>query len=451
MLTPSADQLLRLDRPGPRYTSYPTAPVWREDLGDAPYHRALSTVTGAVSVYVHVPFCKEQCWFCGCNQVVSGRQSAGDRYLDALAKQLAELPLPAATVDVARIHFGGGTPTWLSDVQLNRLFDLLDSRFTRVPGAEVSVEIDPDVTSDEQLDLLADRGVNRISVGVQSTDPKVLAAIHRPQDTRRVHAILARARAHGMTGINIDLVYGLPLQDTTNVDATLDEVLAMRPDRLAVYSYAHVPWLKAHQKRIRDEDLPDAFDKLGLFLLARQRLLDAGYVPIGMDHFALPEDDLAVAAREGRLHRNFMGYTTLRGVPLIGLGVSAISEVNGVFAQQQPHLGAWYRAVFAGDAPVVHKSYVLDREDRLRSDVIADIMCNLVVDVAAIEAAHGIPFAEHFADALAALRPLELDGMVRVSDDRVEVTELGRLLLRNVAMCFDGYLGRTAARFSRTV
>ena len=451
MLQPSADLLVRLDRPGPRYTSYPTAPVWRDDLGDAPFRDALARVEGPVSVYVHVPFCKEQCWFCACNQVVSGRQDAGDRYLDALERQIDGLTLPSETVQASRVHLGGGTPTWLSVAQLDRLVDLIDRRFPRAPGAEFSVEIDPDVTTDEQIDRLAARGMNRVSVGVQSTDERVLTAIHRPQDTARVRAILARARAHGMRGLNVDLVYGLPHQDEANFGQTLDAVMSLRPDRLAVYSYAHVPWMKAHQQRIDEAALPGALDKMGMLLLARERALAAGYVPIGMDHFALPDDELAVAARAGDLHRNFMGYTTMRGVPLVGLGVSAISEVGGVFAQQQPHLGAWYRAVFTGAPSVIHKSYVMTDDDALRADVIAELMCNLAVDVPAFEDRHGVVFAERFADAWAAMAPLEADGLVTLSPTAVQVTETGRLLLRNVAMCFDGWLGRGPGRFSRTV
>lgn len=450
MITP--DQLLRLDRPGPRYTSYPTVPVWTEDgVSDADLRQAVAAVRGEVSVYVHVPFCKEQCWFCGCNQVVSRRQSAGDRYLDALERQLRQMPLPQG-VHARRIHLGGGTPTWLDGDQLRRLVDLLDETCPRSEGAEFSVEIDPDVTSDAQLDLLAERGCTRISLGVQSTDDAVLQAIHRPQDTQRVIELMARARAHGMTGLNVDLVYGLPHQTPTTFARTLDVVGALAPDRLAAYSYAHVPWLKRHQQRIDEGALPAPADKLGLFLQARQFLAARGYEPIGMDHFARPDDELAVAARAGHLHRNFMGYTTMRGVPLIGYGVSAISEVGGLFAQQQPHLGAWYRAMADVDGPpVVHRGYRMTDDDHVRSELIAELMCNFALDVDAFEVRHGLRFADAFASELAALAPLVDDGLVNLSPRRLQVTELGRLLVRNVAMCFDAHLGRSGARFSRTV
>jgi len=449
---PTPAQLLRLDRPGPRYTSYPTVPVWTEGgATDADLRDAIGALQGEVSVYVHIPFCKEQCWFCGCNQVVSQRQSAGDRYLDALARQLRQLALPPG-VRARRIHLGGGTPTWLDGDQLHWLMQLLDECAPRTDDAELSVEIDPDVTSDEQLDLLAEHGCNRISLGVQSTDQRVLEAIHRPQDTQRVIDLMQRARHHGMRGLNVDLVYGLPHQDEETFARTLEVVAALQPDRLAAYSYAHVPWLKRHQRRIDEDALPEPSDKLGLFLQARRFLLERGYEPIGMDHFAQPDDELAVAARAGTLHRNFMGYTTLRGVPLLGYGVSAISEVGGLFAQQQPHLGAWYRAMADADGPpVVHRGYRLTDDDRVRGELIAELMCNFRLDIPAFEARHGLVFAEAYAPELTALAPLVQEGLVTVDDDRIAVTTLGRLLVRNVAMCFDAHLPTTAARFSRTV
>ncbi|MEQ1505437.1 MAG: oxygen-independent coproporphyrinogen III oxidase [Myxococcota bacterium] len=449
MITPSPELLVRLDRPGPRYTSYPTVPTWVDGFPEAEVTAAMRAIDRPIDVYVHIPFCREQCWFCGCNQVVSSRQEAGDRYVAAVGVALAALPLPAAVVDVARIHFGGGTPTWLDVRQLDALYDLLDARFRGIPGVERSVEIDPDVTSDAQLDHLVQRGVTRISLGVQSTDPRVLAAVNRPQSTDRIRALTARARDHGMRGLNVDLVYGLPHQDAVSFGATIDEVIGLGPDRLAVYSYAHVPWLKKHQQRIDAAALPGPVDKLALFLLARERLLDAGYVEVGMDHFARPDDALAIAARDRALHRNFMGYTTRADLPLVGVGVSAISELDGVYAQDQPHLGAWYRAVERGEGPRVVKGLRLTAEDRLRRDVIASLMCNFRVVKAAIEARHGIRFDETFAEALAALAPLVDDGLCAVTPDGIEVTPLGRLLVRNVAMAFDDRLG--SARFSRTV
>jgi oxygen-independent coproporphyrinogen III oxidase len=446
---PSPELLLKLDRPGPRYTSYPTVPSWSEPFDGTALDAALAGVDRPVDVYVHVPFCREQCWFCGCTQVVSTRQGAGDRYLDALERELGSLPFPTPTVDAARIHLGGGTPNWLDPRQLDRLYTLLFTRFRPLPDAELSVEVDPDMLDLQQLDRLVAAGVNRVSVGVQSTDPRVLAAVNRPQRLNAVRATMEAARDRGMTGLNVDLIYGLPYQDAASLSSTLSDLLALEPDRLAVYSYAHVPWMRPHQRNIDESALPGPVDKMALFLLARSRLVESGYVAVGMDHFARPGDPLAEAATHRTLHRNFMGYTTRAGLPLVGLGVSAISELDGVYAQAQPHLGAWYRAVEQGTEPKIAKGMVLGAEDRLRRDVISALMCNLEVVKAPVEARHGIVFDEHFAEGLAALVPLVDEGLCTVERDRVAVTELGQLLVRNVAMAFDHRLGD--GRFSRTV
>lgn len=445
----SPDRLLRLDKPGPRYTSYPTVPVWRDDLPDGAWRASLASVRPPVSVYVHIPFCREQCTFCGCNMVVSGLARAGDRYLDALERQIDGLTLPSERVGAARIHLGGGTPTWLNVGQLRRLYAMLFTRFEPVSGAELSVEVDPDVTSDEQVALLHELGVNRLSLGVQSFDPAVLAAINRPQEGDRITRITEQSRGYGMRGLNLDLIYGLPLQTRASLRATLDDVLALRPDRLAIYSFAHVPWAKPHQRKIDPDTLPGPAEKLGLYLLALEVLTDAGYQAIGMDHFALPEDELAVAQREERLHRNFMGYTTHADLELVGLGMSAISELAGVYAQQQPGLGRWYRAVEKGEG-LVEKGCTLTAEDRLRREVIERLMCNFLVPFAVVGERHGVDFERHFARELANLAPLEEEGLVERHPGRIVVTPLGRLFVRNVAMAFDAYLDR-GGRFSRTV
>ncbi|MEQ1569950.1 MAG: oxygen-independent coproporphyrinogen III oxidase [Myxococcota bacterium] len=448
-MLPTPQLLLSLDRPGPRYTSYPTVPSWVEDFPQSTLDAALARVDRPADLYVHIPFCREQCWFCGCNQVVSTRQGSGDRYLDAVATEIASLPLPRAPLPVARIHLGGGTPNWLDAAQTDRLYSLLFSRFAPAERAELSVEIDPDLVTKEQLEQLARFGVNRISLGVQSTDDRVLQAINRPQRLGRVRAAMEWARALGMGGINIDLIYGLPHQDLASFAATIDEVVALGPDRLATYSYAHVPWMKRHQQHIDAAALPGPVDKMGLFLHARERLIDAGYVAVGMDHFARPTDALARAATERTLHRNFMGYTTRADLPLIGLGVSAITELDGVFAQAQHHLGTWYRAVERQDGPKLARGLQLTDEDRLRRDVISSLMCNFELVKSAIEARHPVSFDAHFASSLASLEPLVADGLCELHPDRITVTELGRLLVRNVAMAFDGRLGD--GRFSQTV
>lgn len=449
----SAELLARYTKAGPRYTSYPTVPAWSQDIGDDVVFDELARSPGPHSVYVHVPFCREQCTFCGCNMVVAGRREPGARYLDALERQVAGLRLPTDPLPVVRIHLGGGTPTWFTARELERLFAILHTRFAPVAGAEISVEADPEVTSHEQVDALAGVGVNRLSFGVQSFDPGVLAAVNRPQDTGRVHALVHKARSLGMHSLNLDVMYGLPAQTLATFARTLDTLLQMRPDRLAVFGYAHVPWLKAHQKKIDAAALPGPAARTALFFAAHDRLTAAGYQAIGMDHFALPDDELATAQRAGALHRNFMGYTTRPGGTLLGLGMSAISETPSLYAQQEPKLARWWRAV-EGDGPVMHRGVRVSAQDRLVRAVIYGLMCNFQVDLAAICADYGADPAR-FAPALASLAPMVDDGLVALEGHAVRVTPRGRLLVRNVAMAFDPSLSAPRAsggpRFSQTV
>jgi oxygen-independent coproporphyrinogen III oxidase len=453
LTVPSAELLLRHSKAGPRYTSYPTVPVWKEDFADADYEAGLRSARLPASVYVHIPFCKEQCTFCGCNMVVSGRREPGTRYLAALEQQINALPLPAEKVDVVRIHLGGGTPTWLSVAELEQLYAMLYRRFRPVDGAEISVEADPEVTTDAQVEAMAALGVNRLSMGVQSFDPVVLAAVNRPQEAQRVFEITERSRALGMHSMNLDLIYGLPHQTPERFGETLRRTLEMRPDRLAVFGYAHVPWLKPHQNKLDPAAIPTPLQRVELFLLAHEMLTERGYLPIGLDHFALPDDELSVAWRERRLHRNFMGYTTMRDVPVIGLGMSAISELPDQYMQQTVRLSRWWNAVEKGES-VVEKGCHVTAEDRLRRDVINGLMCNLEVRFSVIEERWGVNFKDHFADALAALEGMQEEGLVEVSDEAVTVTSSGRLLVRNVAMPFDAHLKRRSGdgpRFSQTV
>jgi oxygen-independent coproporphyrinogen-3 oxidase len=442
------ETLVRLDASVPRYTSYPTVPAWTRGLPSGALEAALDALAEPASVYVHVPFCREQCWFCGCNMVVAGRQDAGDRYLDALAGQLDRLPLRRARI--ARLHLGGGTPTWLSIAQLHRLFALIDARFDR-DLAEVSVEIDPEVTSLDQLDALTALGLTRISIGVQSFDPRVLHAIHRPQDPERIERLLTRARDRGLRGLNLDLVYGLPHQDLASLSDTLAEVVRLRPDRVALYSFAHVPWAKPHQRRIDTSALPTPLAKAELFLHGFETMVRAGYEPVGMDHFALPDDELAVAARNGRLHRNFMGYTTRRELEIVGLGVSAITELEGLYAQQHTGLAAWYRAMAQRESGI-ERGCLLTAEDRLRRDLIASLMCNLRIDFDDTEQRYGFDFATRFAPELAAWGELEDQGLLLRRPGCIVLTDLGRFAVRRVAATLDTSLGEVdASRFSRAI
>ncbi len=396
----------------------------------------LRALRGPAAVYVHVPFCKEQCSFCGCNMVVAGRREPGRRYLAALEAQLAALPLPSETTDVVRIHLGGGTPTWFTPDELGTLFGILRQRFRPLPGCEISIEADPDVTTADHVDALAALGATRLSLGVQSFDEVVLAAVNRPQRRDQVRMLLDRARAHGMVGLNLDLMYGLPHQSPARFAATLDEVIGLSPDRLAIFGYAHLPWLKPHMKKIDADALPGPVARAELFLDAHARLTAAGYQAIGMDHFAKVDDELAVAQRGAALHRNFMGYTTLPDVSLIGLGMSGISELPGGYAQQRAKLSHWWKAVEQG-TPVIERGHHLTEEDQLRRDVINSIMCNFQVDLAAVATGHGFDADEIFAADLPLLAPMRDDGLVVQDGLKLSIPEDTRLLVRNVAMAFD--------------
>ncbi len=434
-----ADLILRLQSRTPRYTSYPTAPVWRSDIPPSAESVSLSKARSPASVYIHLPFCEEQCSFCACNMVVAGRREAGRRYLKALDRQLSALPLPRAQHDVLRVHLGGGTPTWFNPEELSALCAMIRRRFSLVEGGEVDVEVDPEITTDEQIDALAALGVTRISMGVQSFDHGVLEAVGRPQRADRIGAILERARKLGMKGLNIDLMYGLPRQDADVFARDLDATIALAPDRLAVFGYAHVPWLKPHQKRLEAYGLQTSEQRLELFLMTHDRLRAAGYLPVGFDHFAKADDDLAKAAQEGRLHRNFMGYTTLPDVDVIGLGMSAITELHAGYFQQKTKLAAWWKAAEAGKS-TLEKGLLFTEEDRLRKDVIHRIMCNMVVDWTAVASRWKIDPLDHFADGIAELKPLVDLGLVELTPDRLLVTEDGRLLVRRIASAFDAYL-----------
>lgn len=438
----------------PRYTSYPTAPVWSDAVDPADQDACLAQVAEPASVYVHLPFCAEQCSFCACNQVVSGRRQAGDRYIAALGRQIAGLGLPKGRLRVQRIHLGGGTPTWHTSEELAELLTLLRSRFDLGEDGELDVEADPEITTDEQVDALAQLGATRISMGVQSFDDGVLEAVGRPQRAERIGAILSRARSHGMRGLNIDLMYGLPRQDPEVFGRDLDQVIALAPDRLAIFGYAHVPWLKPHQKRLENYGLSSSDTRLELFLMAHRRLAQAGYVAIGFDHFAKPGDELTVAAQAGTLHRNFMGYTTLPDVELIGLGMSAISEFRGGYFQQTAHLSRWWKAVEA-DQPAIEKGMLLSRDDQLRQALIRGIMCNLRLSWQAVAQRWSIDPLLYLADDLVRLQPMVDLGLVEIDDVGLQVTERGRMLVRNIAATFDAYLAKpgpdSAPQFSRAI
>ncbi len=437
--------LPRYEGPGPRYTSYPTAPVWSESFGVDDHRRALAPEGAcdedAVSLYAHVPFCTSLCHFCACNRVITRDQSLPVRWLDEIRREISAVREAIGQRRRAtQLHWGGGTPTHLSPDQIRDLFGALTDAFPLATGAEISLEVDPRVTTDAQIDTLRELGFSRISMGVQDFDPRVQRAIHRDQPVALTAALVERARGAGFESTSFDLIYGLPFQNEAGFEHTVDEVLALGPDRVALYSYAHVTWVAKQQRGFERHDLPGAETKLRLFLLALRKFLAAGYVYVGMDHFAKPEDELVRALRGGRLRRNFMGYTTQAGVELLGFGPSAISELRGAFAQNQRELGAWQEALRTTGLATLRGHWLSD-DDRRRRFVIMQIMCHGETDVAAYETTFGESFVNRFAGELERLEALGRDGLVeRRADGGLRVTPLGRLLVRNVAMVFDAYL-----------
>ncbi|HVI57439.1 MAG TPA: oxygen-independent coproporphyrinogen III oxidase [Luteimonas sp.] len=459
-----ADLLRRYDRPGPRYTSYPTAPQFDAGFGEAQLREAALASNGdpiprRLSLYVHVPFCLSPCFYCGCNRIITRDKSRAATYLTRLYR---EIGLTAQLFDrdreVIQVHLGGGTPNFLDADQLQELMETLRSqfRFSRASSRDVSIELDPRFVVPADIARMAQTGFNRASFGVQDFDPVVQQAVNRIQSVEETRAVVDACRDSGFRSVNIDLIYGLPKQNAAGFARTIDTVLDMRPDRLAVYGYAHLPELFKPQKQIDAADLPSPAEKLGLLQLAIDRLTAAGYVYIGMDHFALPDDELAQAQARGGLHRNFMGYTTHADSDLVGLGVSAISHVGDSFSQNPRDLPSWQIAIDEGRLPVF-RGMRLDEDDLLRADLIQRLMCQGEIPVGALERRYAIVFEDYFADALARLRPLQDDGLVRVEPGRIAVTTQGRLLLRNIAMCFDRYLHLPAAadaarpRFSRAI
>jgi oxygen-independent coproporphyrinogen-3 oxidase len=454
----TTELLLKYDRPGPRYTSYPTANEFHEGFGPAEYEVKLSEAAARedepLSLYVHLPFCHERCTFCGCNVIITRRPEVSARYLDLVAR---EAELIAGRLknrrSVVQYHFGGGTPTYQSPAELRALHARIGGHFEIAAGAEVAVEVDPRVTTAEHLAVLREIGFNRLSLGVQDVSAEVQEAINRGQSPAQTGGIFSEGRRLGFQSINIDLVYGLPLQTRERFARTLAETIRLRPDRVACYSFAHIPWIRGNQRRIRPEELPEAAEKFRLFGQAIEAFLGAGYDLVGMDHFALPGDEMARAARAGTLHRNFMGYTVMPASDMIGLGVSSIGDLRGAYAQNTKKLSRYEEALAAG-VPPVERGIVLTTEDLLRRDVITRLMCNMRLDVGAVSARFGIDFAAHFAEELAALRVPESHGFVKVSPEAIEVVGAGRLFIRNVCMIFDTWLRKRQGGkpvFSRTV
>jgi oxygen-independent coproporphyrinogen-3 oxidase len=427
-------------RPVPRYTSYPSANIWHEEHEDFARKALARAASKPLSVYVHIPFCKKLCFYCGCNMLVSRNQDLYRRYLNALELEASRVAQAmGARGEVVQVHFGGGTPTALNEEQLTEVIATVQRYFPFKQGIEASIEVHPPVTTVGQLETLARAGFNRMSMGVQDFDPEVQQRINRPQPFEQTRDLATAARKLGFVSVNMDLMYGLPLQTVARFDRTLDRVADIRPDRIALFGYAHMPSLKKHQRMINAEELPGSDGRVALFTHAVERLTKLGYVSIGLDHFALADDELCRARKDGTLRRDFMGYTTCAQSELIALGPSSISEVGGAFIQNEREVHRWAERLENGELPVV-RGWDLTDDDKLRGDVIQRLFCQLEVDPAALSKRHHVDFSTVCARELEELKGLERDGLLEREGQRIKVTALGQLLLRNIAAVFDSYL-----------
>ncbi|MDO5058851.1 MAG: oxygen-independent coproporphyrinogen III oxidase [Neisseria sp.] len=443
---------------GPRYTSYPTADRFQTAFGEAQYVQALEQrLMGALnkplSLYIHIPFCDTICYYCGCNKIITKDKTRADEYLGYLEREMELLaPHLHGRHQLAQLHFGGGTPTFLSDEQLERVFAMIRRHFELMPGGEYSIEIDPRKVSRETVHHLGKLGFNRMSVGIQDFDPKVQEAVNRIQSVEETRNVIEASREAGFKSVSVDLIYGLPHQTPETMRATLETVLSLDPDRLALYHYAHLPHIFKPQRRIDTNAVPGSEAKLDILQYAVERLNEAGYLFIGMDHFAKPDDELSIALREGYLQRNFQGYSTYADCDLVAIGVSSIGKVGTTYEQNERKIEDYYAAIDEGRLPVM-RGYQLDRDDILRRNIIQDLMCRFALDYTAYQDIFGIPFERYFAEEMADLQQLAEHGLVELGRNSLNVTAKGRFLIRNIAMVFDRYLRHqeTRASYSQTV
>lgn len=438
---------------GPRYTSYPTALEFSQEFGEADFLKAVDRYPERpLSLYVHIPFCHKLCYFCGCNKIVTRQQHKADQYLDALEQEIVHQAPLFSDRHVSQMHWGGGTPTYLNKAQITRLVGLLRHHFQFNDDAELSIEVDPREIELDVLDHLRQAGFNRLSMGIQDFNKEVQRLVNREQDEAFIFALINRARELGFSSTNIDLIYGLPKQTPESFAFTLKRVAELNPHRLSVFNYAHLPTLFAAQRKIKEADLPTAQQRLDILQQTISSLTGAGYQFIGMDHFARPDDELAIAQRAGQLHRNFQGYTTQGDSDLLGLGVSAISMIGDCYAQNQKELQHYYQQV-DDQGHALWRGLTLTRDDCLRRDVIKALICNFQLNFADIEQQWSVKVADYFAEDLQLLAPLAKDGLVTLSEQGINVTGKGRLLIRNICMCFDVYLRQKARlqQFSRVI
>nr|WP_197722061.1 oxygen-independent coproporphyrinogen III oxidase [Sulfuriflexus mobilis] len=450
--------LKKYDISGPRYTSYPTAPQFTTAFTEQDYRACIAdsqaaAVSRPLSLYVHLPFCDTICYYCACNKIVTKDRSRAIPYLQHLHKEIA---MQAALFDshrvVEQLHWGGGTPTFISHAQMTELMQCIRQHFSLADDAtgEYSIEIDPREASVETIAVLREIGFNRLSLGVQDLDERVQQAVNRIQSEQETFAVIDAARAEGFRSISLDLMYGLPHQTTESFIRTLDRVLQAEPDRLSLFNYAHMPTLFKPQRRINDDELPDAQTKLDILQASIEHLGKAGYVYIGMDHFARPDDELAVAQREGKLHRNFQGYSTHADCDLIALGVTAIGQIGDSYSQNQREVGPYYAAIEAEQLPLL-RGMRLSEDDRIRRRVIQALICHFALDFAVMNAELGIDCRDYFAKEIQQLSSMQADGLLAVSETGIQVRPAGRLLIRNICMVFDAYLQKSAQQFSKVI
>lgn len=438
---------------GPRYTSYPTALSLSEGYQGNDLINALAqTNNHQLSLYVHIPFCHQLCYYCGCNKIITRHQHKADIYLDYLAKEIQALKKVSEKFTVKQLHLGGGTPTFLTPEQMSRLIDLLENAFAFSPDCERSIEIDPRSLATGMLPHLHQLGFNRVSFGIQDFNDQVQEAVNRPQHVNEVKNCVKEARELGFNSINVDMIYGLPLQTVQSFAHSINQLLALSPDRVSVFNYAHLPSRFAAQRKIKDADLPSAHDKLAMFKNTLAQMTQAGYQFIGMDHFAKKTDELAIAQREGKLHRNFQGYTTGGECELLGLGVSSISQINGHILQNHKELKSYYHTLEQQQLPT-HKGVVLTQEDTIRSALIKQLICHFELDIKQFERTFKLDFNQHFASELNSLTTFINDELVTVNPDKITVTAKGILFIRIICMCFDEHLQAqlNQQRFSRVI
>lgn len=451
MLIPDLDLIRKYNQPGPRYTSYPTAPHFSNETDKAVLAAQTETEDSDLSLYFHIPFCRSLCWFCGCTKIITTQQDKADHYLDLMEKEI-DLFLPRIKEGrkVKQLHFGGGTPNYLTPAQIDRFSAFLHDRFDFHPDAELGTELDPRTLTQEHIEAFQRLGINRASMGVQDTKAEVQEAVHRIQTDEHNRNALQWLREAGISSCNLDLIYGLPKQTPESFEQTLYNIIDYNPDRLAVFSYAHVPWIMPAQKILEAKDLPEPEAKLKMLEKIITILTNNGYHYVGMDHFAKNEDELAIAQKNKTLQRNFQGYSTHGGVEICAFGMSSISQTSRSYRQNFKDLTDYAQSVSEGHYPI-DRGILLTDEDVLRRDLIMSIMCQLELDYTAKSKQHGIDIKSHFADSIASLKPMEDDGLLELKPDSLQVTNQGRLFIRNIAMAFDAYLESGKAKFSKTV